>query len=682
MNEQVGSERFRSKDATPELSHGDILNRLPVAVYTCDKDGLITYYNDAAASLWGYRPAAGNPSIKYGAGHRVIMNGSYILPRQTPMAIAIATGRSFRNVEAIVERPDGSRFNALASVDPLFDVDKKIIGGINVFRDISEIREREAAISKSEIWLRQLINSLNTPVYATDNEGRITMFNPAAVELWGREPVIGKDLWCGSLKILRMDGTELPLEDCPMAVCLKEKRPVSGEEIQVVRPDGGIRHVAPQPQPLYDDSGKVIGAINLLVDITELKTKEKALLESEEKYRQLVDSLERKVDEKVKDLKIAGEELRKSEERYHKMIEEVEDYAIILLDHEGIVRNWNKGAEKIKGYKEEEIIGRSIQEFYLPEDQQSGLPLTLLAQAKEKGKALYEGWRKRKDGSLFWGSVVLTALHDQQGAVIGFSKVTRDLTAKKRAEDRMKEYMAQLEFQNKELEQFVYAASHDMKEPLRKIHLYNSYILANPDNVLKEKSKEYFERSILATQRMSGLIQGLLDYSKVATADESRELVDLDVVIDEIAAFHKDESEQRKVLIERNNLPVVRAVPFQMQQLMSNLIGNSIKYKHPGRISHIIIRSATVSGKEVPSATHPGRRYYHITVTDNGIGFNPEFGEKIFEIFQRLQPSSSVKGSGIGLAICKKIVQNHGGVIIAAGSAGKGASFSIYLPAD
>jgi len=682
MNEHLGFDRFRSQASIAELSQGDILNRLPVGVYICDKEGLITYYNDAAAGLWGYRPVAGDPSVKYCVCRRAFVNGAYVAPEETPMAVAIATGKSFRNIDVVFERPDGSRFSALISVDPLSDKDNRIIGGINVFRDISEIKEREAAISRNEIWLRQLINCLNTPVYATDNEGRITMFNPAAVELWGREPVIGADLWCGSFRILRLDGTALPLEDCPMAVCLKEKRAVYGEEILVVRPDGGIRHVAPQPQPLYDDGGKMIGAINLLVDITELKTKEKALLESEEKNRQLVDSLERKVDEKVTDLKNAAEELRKSEERYHKMIEEVEDYAIILLDRDGIVRNWNKGAEKIKGYKEEEIVGKSFQEFYLPEDQQSRLPLTLLAEAKDKGKALYEGWRKRKDGSLFWGSVVLTALHDQQGAVIGFSKVTRDLTAKKRAEDRMKEYMAQLEFQNKELEQFVYAASHDMKEPLRKIHLYNSYIMSNADNILDEKSKEYFERSILAAQRMSGLIQDLLDYSKVTTVDESREPVDLNVVIDEIAAFHKDESEQRKVQIERNNLPVLRAVPFQMQQLMSNLIDNAIKYKHPDRICHIIIRSELVSSKAVPSVTHPERAYHQITVTDNGIGFNPEFAEKIFEIFQRLQSSSTVKGSGIGLAICKKIVQNHGGVITASGSAGKGASFTIFLPAD
>src|SRR5580704_355085 len=123
-----------------------------------------------------------------------------------------------------------------------------------------------------------------------------------------------------------------------------------------------------------------------------------------------------------------NDELRKSEERYHKMIEEVEDYAILMLNREGIVQNWNKGAEKIKGYKESEIVGKSFRLFYLPEDREKKLPEKLIEEAVRNGKAIHEGWRMRKDGSKFWGSIVITALHDEERNVIGFSKVTRDLT--------------------------------------------------------------------------------------------------------------------------------------------------------------------------------------------------------------------------------------------------------------
>jgi len=683
MSKELGTIPLLSTDAKrTSILPDDILNLLPVAVYTCNKEGQINYFNEMAVKLWGYRPDMDDPQLKYFACYKVFVNGAYISPNRTPMAIALATGQPFRNIEAVVQRPDGSSFHALVSINPLFDEEDNITGAVNVFSDISEIKKTEADIKESEIRIRQLMYSLNTPLYATNMEGRITMFNPAAAELWGREPAIGKDLWCGSFRILKLDGTDLPLDSCPMAVCLKEKRAVYGEEILVVRPDGAIRNVAPQPQPLYDDNGNMIGAINMLVDITELKNKEKALLESEENYRQLAGSLEKKVEEKVKDLRTTAEELRRSEEKYHKMIEEVEDYAIILLDKDGFIQNWNKGAEKIKGYKEEEIVGKNFQEFYLPEDQHTGLPFKLLNEAKEKGKALYEGWRKRKDGSILWGSVVMTALHNEKGENIGFSKVTRDLTEKKQAEERMNEYLSRLEFQNKELEQFVYAASHDMKEPLRKIHLYNSYIVSNASNVLDEKSGEYFIRSIQATQRMSALIEDLLAYSRMATIAEGYKMVDLNSVIDELAAFHKEEFEQKDITLERDKLPVIRAIPFQIKQLLSNLIDNSVKYKQPEKNGFIYIGCEKMNGNALNGAGDPYRQYYKITVKDNGIGFNPSHAKKIFEIFQRLPTATAVKGTGIGLAICQKIVQNHSGWIEASGKPGEGAAFLIYLPVD
>ncbi|HEX6430365.1 MAG TPA: PAS domain S-box protein, partial [Niastella sp.] len=142
--------------------------------------------------------------------------------------------------------------------------------------DITEHKKLTKAIEGSELRYRTLIETLPTPLYTTDTEGRITLYNKAAVELWGREPEIGKDLWCGSFRILNADGSPLPLDSCPMAVCLREKRPVHGEEIIVIRPDGSLRDVAPHPQPVYDDQGNMTGAINMLVDITGIKQVKKA----------------------------------------------------------------------------------------------------------------------------------------------------------------------------------------------------------------------------------------------------------------------------------------------------------------------------------------------------------------------------------------------------------------------
>lgn len=655
----------------------ELLENLPLAVYTCNKDGDINFFNEVAAGLWGYRPDIQNKPVKYCACFKVYLNGKFVPPDETPMAIALKTGKSFRHLEVVMERPDGNTFFAAVNIAPLFDEANNITGAINIFQDISDIKKAELAIKESEVRYRELIHVLPAPLYTTDAEGRLKLYNKAAAELWGREPEIDKELWCGSYKILNVDGSNLPLENCPMAVCLKEQRPVYGEEILVIRPDGALRHVAPHPRPIFDSSGKMTGAINMLVDITGLKEVEKALRESEAQYRSLAASLEDKVREQTLDLQLSTEELRKSQERYHKMVEEVEDYAIILLDRDGIIQNWNKGAEKIKGYKEEEIVGKSFQEFYLPEDKEKGLPLTLLRQAAEKGKAVHEGWRRRKDGSKFWCSIVLTALHDKANNVIGFSKVTRDLTDRKIAEDRMQDYLAQLEFQNKELEQFTYAASHDLKEPLRKIHLYNGFIAGNPLNKLDAKSKEYLDRSIQASNRMKNLIEDLLAYSRLASDAEGYENVNMNTILQEIISHYKDE----KVRIEAGELPVIHAIPFQIKQLLSNLVNNAVKYRHPQRDVHIKITHGLVQGYEIPGHRDDSRKQYHkISISDNGVGFDPSFKEKIFEIFQRLNNTRGVHGSGIGLAISKRIVQNHKGFIEATGKVNEGATFVIYIP--
>lgn len=667
-----------------ESRYRTLVNNLPAGIYTCDKDGRITFFNELAVQLWGYRPNVNDDSLRFCACFKVwLMDGTYVAPQDTPMAIALKTGQTFRNIEALVQRPDGSKFYASVNIDVLRDENKNIIGAINVFQDITALKQAELALRESESRYRNLIHCLETPLYTTDAEGRITMFNNAAAQLWGREPEVGKDMWCGSYKIFRPDGSDLPLDQCPMAVCLKEHRPVRGEEILVVRPDGSMRNVAPHPQPLYDESGNMVGAINMLIDVTDIKKTERALRVSEAEYRELASMLEKKVEEKTLTLKIKNEQLERSEERYHKMVDEVEDYAIILLDKEGNVQNWNRGAQKIKGYREEEILGRHFSTFYLPEDRENDLPQMLLQQATKNGKAIHEGWKMRKDGSIFWGSMVLTALHDAQNNIIGFSKVTRELTEKKLAEDRMREYTNQLEFQNKELEQFAYAASHDMKEPLRKIHLYNSAIAQNPANVLDEKSREFLDRSINAVKRMTNLIEDLLTYSKTTANLDSFETVDLNEVVEEIMLMHNEEFEQNKVKIEQDKLPVINAIPFQIKQLMFNLINNSIKYKHPDRDVCIKIRCEMVNGNAIKQGeAEPYRRYYKISVIDNGIGFDVQYTEKIFNIFQRLNNLGAAKGSGIGLAICKRIVQNHHGFIRAIGKENEGARFDIFIPKD
>ncbi|MGN7723676.1 PAS domain S-box protein [Chitinophaga sp. 22620] len=525
----------------------------------------------------------------------------------------------------------------------------------------------------------EIIQKLYAAVYSTDANGLITYYNKAAAELWGREPEIGKDLWCGSWKIFDTRGEVLPLDSCPMAIALREGREVKGVEIIVERPDGSRRNVAPFPRPVFDETGILTGAVNMLVDITDLREAEAELRKKEENSRLLVASLEKNAEQQAEELLRRNIELKKSEERYHKMIEEVEDYAILLMSREGFVQNWNKGAEKIKGYREDEIIGKHFSIFYLPEDREQRLPWKLLAAAENYGKAMQEGWRVRKNGTRFWGSIVITALHNDAGDVIGFSKVTRDLTEKKAAEDKIRKYAAELEFQNRELEQFAYAAAHDMKEPLRKIQFYNNYITENTAQ-LPEKMRDFLYRSTTAAARMQRLIDDLLTYSKASSFSQDLTLVNLNDIVSTVLLTHHDSIERTGAVIECGQLPVIKAMPYQFNQLFENLISNSLKYQHPDREPRIRIAASLVPGSELKEIKEVDGTYHKITVTDNGIGFDTSYSGKIFDLFQRLHDDPNYSGTGIGLAICKKIVQNHQGFIRASSLPHQGAEFAVYIP--
>ncbi|HSZ32716.1 MAG TPA: PAS domain S-box protein, partial [Puia sp.] len=372
-------------------------------------------------------------------------------------------------------------------------------------------------------------------------------------------------------------------------------------------------------------------------------------------------------------------ELRLSEDRYHKMIEEVEDYAILLLDKEGFIQNWNKGAEKIKGYKEEEIVGQNFRIFYLSQDRERKLPEKLIHEATVNGKAIHEGWRLRKDGSQFWGSIVITALHEGE-EIVGFSKVTRDLTELKVANDRIIEYTRELEFQNKELQQFSYAAAHDLKEPLRKIQFYNASILTNADDILAGKERGYLQSSINAANRLSGLIDDLLKYSETALTSGKFERVNVTNVISEIVEFYKDLPDQGQIVSSLSENIVVTGIAFQIRQLFENLINNAIKYQSKERKLVVkILYSKVILNK--PGSNEEADSYFHkISIEDNGIGFESEFAGKIFELFVRLQGRQEYPGNGVGLSICKRIIQNHRGLIEVSSNPGQGSVFHVFLP--
>ena len=484
-------------------------------------------------------------------------------------------------------------------------------------------------------------------VFITDVSDTIIFYNAEAAALWGDEPKPGKDKW----------------------------KPVLGTELVIERPDGSKRFVLPNCKPLFDSAGTQTGTIILFSDITHIRA-------NGEPEQDSAAAVEEKIRAGIGEIQLRHEELKRSEERYHKMISEVEDYAILLLDKDGIIQNWNMGAEKIKGYTEREIVGQHFRVFYTNGDREAGLPEKLINEARHTGKAIHEGWRQRKDGTLFWGSIVITALHDDNGAIIGFSKVTRDLTARRVAEEKLRRNSANLEFQNRELQQFAYAAAHDMKEPLRKLRYYNTAVLESLRGRLSEREEQYLVRSTDAACRMQTLIDDLLTYSRTSVDGSAIALVDLNVVVSEAKQNCQDLIDESGATIKVDALPVLHGIAFQLRQLFENLLGNALKYRHPDRLPQVHITCEEnvpfVGGERIADGTVS--KYYRIEIRDNGIGFEEEKAGKIFDIFQRLHNREEYPGTGIGLAICKRVIQNHNGFIEAFGEPGIGAVFTLYLP--
>lgn len=550
---------------------------------------------------------------------------------------------------------------------PLRESDNSISGIRMTLIDVTEKVEARKKIEESETRFRTLTESIPQLIWETDAEGNSLFTSRKWFEYTGIEPGIE-----GSWQAM------IHPDDFDENVKIWQHALATGElyrcDVRMRRADGSYRWHTVIGEPVLDPDDKIIKWVGAFTDIHT----EKAFTQE----------LEQQVTARTRELIQINESLRKSEERYHLMVEEVQEYAILYLNAHGIIENWNAGAEKIKGYKADEIVGKYFSIFYTEEDQKSKLPEKLLQLAIENGKVVHEGWRKRKDGSKFWASVVITAVHNKQDEIIGFSKVTHDLTERKKADDTLKIYAQELEQKNNELEEmnkelqsFAYISSHDLQEPLRKIQTFASQIIDKESESLSENAKDKFKRMQNAAQRMQTLINDLLAYSRTNSQERIFVKTDLSQIIKEVQDDLTEELEQKNAVIEIEKTSTVDIIPFQFKQLLYNLISNSLKFSNPEIPIVIKIKSEIAAAEAFDNEKLiPTKKYCHIQVSDNGIGFESQYNKKIFEVFQRLHGRDRYNGTGIGLAIVKKIVENHNGIIAASGILNEGATFDIYIP--
>lgn len=354
-----------------------------------------------------------------------------------------------------------------------------------------------------------------------------------------------------------------------------------------------------------------------------------------------------------------------SDELFRLLVDGVRDYAIFALDPRGNIMTWNRGAQRLKGYSAAEIVGQHFSIFYPDADIARGKPGEELRLAQKSGRFEDEGWRLRKDGSLFYANIVITAMREPAtGALIGFSKVTRDLTERRRSEEALRQAY-------RDMESFSYSASHDLRAPLRAVLSLAELTLEEPAAPLDPDVRANLEAIAKSAAQCTHLVEDFLRFAKASRQDLVRHDIDLNDVAQEVAAEVRlryphsvDFSTPAAAAIAHGDEPLIRAV-------LENLLDNAWKYTQRSAAPQVEFGVVADPRKE-------GMRVFY--VRDNGAGFAAERAAELFEPFRRLHSPEEYAGSGIGLATVRRVIERHGGRVWAEGAPRQGATVYFALP--
>ena len=520
-------------------------------------------------------------------------------------------------------------------------------------------RQHRAEMTRRQVEQRfdALVGTISEGVLLMDNRGVFRDCNDAAQEILGRpiEDIVGTrfddDTWNG----LREDGSPLPNVEFPFWQAYVERKTVPDEVMGIYPPDAPPRWIRVNAQPLFrGDADEPYAVLICFDDITDEKLKEEALQTS----RDLLSSVLSSSLDGIAVLAATRDE-----------DDAIEDFEITLV---------NPQAEKLIGRTADNLVGHRLLAV-MPEQEDLGL-FDAYRSVVETGEPFETEIYYDAEGVDAWFHVMAVSVDD--GVAVTF----RDVTERKEAAQAMAAANAKLERRNRALRDFAYIASHDLQEPLRKIRSFSSLVLDDYADAVDDTGRHYLDRMHDAAERMSKLINDLLVYSRITTRAQPFEPVDLEEVARNVRSDLDLQIEDVDGRVDIGDLPTVEADPTQIRQVLQNLIGNALKFHKPDEPPYVQVE-ATVEpvdrefqqeGRLDANCTEMCR----LTVSDNGIGFEENHADRIFTPFKRLHGRSEYEGTGMGLAICRRIVERHGGDIVASSTPGEGTTFTVLLPMD
>jgi PAS domain S-box-containing protein len=645
---------------------------LPYGVWWCDAEGKAQYVSPSFCELLDMTLEEQNG---FGWTHRLVPED--VEPMMKKWMHCVGTGAPWDHEHRIIDR-NGKIQTVLTRGLPVRDAEGKITSWAGINLDITERKKAEEELYRTREWLRVTLSSIGDAVITTDTSGMVTFLNPVAEALTGWQVDMASGQPVQSVFRIVNEETRAPGENI-VARVLNEGVIVNlANHTALITRDGREIPIEDSAAPIEDSAGNIIGVVLVFHDVTEKRGAEEALVRSR-------DELELRVRERTAELVRAGETLReqarrveeaslaiqKSEQLLRRVLDAL-PVGVWILEKDGRIARGNPAGQRI--WAGEKLVGLEGFGEYKGWWAETGEPIKpedwAAARAITKGETsidelveieCFDGTRK----------VILNSSLPilNEGVIDGAIIVNQDITKRVQVERELRAYTSRLELVNQELQEFAFIASHDLQEPLRKIQTFGDMLRNRCGTELGETGISYLVRMEKAAAHMRNLIQDLLRFSRVAAKPEPYKTVDLNAVLQEVVQTFEQNLASDSVRIEILDMPAIEADATQMKQLFQNLIGNALKYR-----SMDVIPEIRVYGKMQKQST------CQILVEDNGIGFDPQFAGKIFTPFQRLHTRGKYEGTGMGLAICRKIIERHGGSITARSLPGKGSTFVIDLP--